>query len=110
MTIVELLKNYQLHDSMLESIRILNDHSIELVIDVCSWMQDTYKDTDPETQIQHFIFDGVTAYEYDQYDLDSDSILEARMLDNQTLELVVLHDDDGICHIVRISASEVHIF
>ena len=109
MTIKELLRKYQFHDSMLEDIQTLNDHSVVLTIDVCLWMQDSYQETDPETQTQRFIFDGVTLCEYDEYDIDSDTIIEAQILDAQTLELIVLHDDDHTCHSVRICATGVNV-
>ena len=110
MTVAELMKKYYFHDSMLESIRLLDDHSVELVIDICRWMQDDYQDSEEEMQIQRFVFKDVNFCEYDEYDIDSDSILEARALDDQTLELVVLHESDESCHIVRIRASYLQIF
>lgn len=109
MTIPELLNKYQLHDSTLEDIRFPDTHSVELIIDVCLWMQDNYQGAEPETQIQHFIFEKVISCEYDEYSIDSDSILEARLLSEQTLELVVLSETDGDCHIIRICAQCVHI-
>ena len=109
MTIKELLGKYQFHDSMLENIQIFDNHSVVLVIDVCLWMQDSYQETDPETQIQRFVFDSVTLCEYDEYDIDSDTILEARTLDDQTLELTVLSDTDHTCHFVQICAGNVNV-
>ena len=110
MTIAELLEKYQLHDSTLENVRVLNGGSVELVIDVCLWMQSAWRNEGAETQIQRFIFEGAAICEYDQHAVDSDSILEARALDERTLELALFRQSDESCHILRVSADSVRIF
>lgn len=109
MTISELLEKYQFHDSTLENVRVLNGGSVELVIDVCLWMQRDYRNEGAETQMQRFLFEGAAVCAYDECAIDSDSILEARAPDERTLELALLRQSDESCHILRVSADSVRI-
>ena len=109
MTVTELLSKRRFHDSTLESIRFLNERSVELVVNVCLWMQEDYANTGEETQIQRFIFEEVAFVEFDGYDMEGDTILEARAPDERTLELALLHEPDGSCHIARIGSTCGHI-
>ena len=109
MTISELLEKYQFHDSTLENVRVLHGDSVELVIDVCLWMQRDYRNEGAETQMQRFLFEGAAVFAYDECAIDSDSILEARAPDERTLELALFGQSDESCHILRVSADSVRI-
>ena len=92
MLIKDFVDQYTLHDSLIESI-LYNDNEkrLEMVIDFCSWMQDGYKDTEPETGIILLTFEGVDAYNGIVGEVNSFSILDF-LFDNTTVRINILDD------------------
>ena len=60
----EFIENYYMHDSWIENVEVL-DGGTKLLFTVgfAFWMQEGYKESDPETGIINVIFDGVKKYE-----------------------------------------------
>ena len=106
----ELISRYNLHDSLLESITVSDDGlTAVLIIDFCNWAQDQYKETEPETYLIRVIFSNVETFVYDDHELNSDTILDAKSISPTSIEIVTLHDETNEISVLRISAREVRI-
>jgi hypothetical protein len=115
MTIQEFLRQYYMHDSLLEEICCdVSGTTAVLKVDFCTWAQAGYTEAQPETQMMQMRFDRVHRIEGSNIYLDSNTILECRATpDNETgVELVVCRDYEGGDHsvdIVRIYAEAVTV-
>ena len=81
MTITDFVANYIMHDSLIDRVEILeNGSTIILWIDFAFWMQNWYKETDPETGMLKVTFQGVSNYLIPaNADWNDISILEAKI-------------------------------
>lgn len=63
MTAHDFVKNYNMHDSLIDNVEILdNGKTIVLWIDFSYWMQEDYKDGDPDTGKLKITFYDVEDY------------------------------------------------
>ena len=110
MSIKEFVKNYIMHDSLIDCVNISDDGTkIEVQIDFAFWMQKNYVESDPETGIISVVFDGVTFYDIpESVNWDEISILETKM-ENQYVKFLLINDmTDDYLEMV-ISAEEVSV-
>ncbi|AWB46069.1 hypothetical protein DCC85_19100 [Paenibacillus sp. CAA11] len=77
MKIDTFIKEYDLHDSLMEDINIKSEKLV-LVIDLCNWRQKNYSGEEDEMKEIKVIFNNVQSYHLDSTNDtgDSDSILE----------------------------------
>ncbi|AZK45321.1 hypothetical protein [Paenibacillus lentus] len=77
MKIDSFIEEYDLHDSLIENIRI-NGEKLVLDIDLCNWRQKNYSPEEDELKEIKVIFNNVQGYHLDSTNdtVDSDSILE----------------------------------
>ena len=110
MTLKELQDRYYMHDSYFE--KIIYDKSrneVELLINFAYWMQDWYKDTDPENALLRCTFKGVSLYDHtwDEIDCKTLGILKTDVTDNTvTFALDDISDD---YHELKITAESVDV-
>ena len=103
MTIHDFLSTYYLHDSLIEKI-IYENNTVELTIDFCFWMQEGYREGDPETGIIHLRFPDVSNMSGPIGDIDDYSILETDYHDG-CFSLLLMDDFNDTCHELRIISS-----
>ncbi len=103
MTINDFLSKYYLHDSLVEKVTHENN-TVALTIDFCFWMQEGYRDEDPETGIVHLLFPDVTFFSGPTGVIDDYSILEANYQDN-CLALLLMDDFNNKTYKLQIISS-----
>ena len=60
----EFIENYYMHDSWIENVEVFDGGTkLLFTVDFAFWMQEGYKESDPETGIINVTFDGVKKYE-----------------------------------------------
>ncbi len=93
MTAHNFVKEYIMHDSLIDSIEVLDTgRTIVLLIDFAFWMQVGYNATDPETGILKVTFSDVTDYNIpENIDWNEISILEATASGN-TVKFSLMND------------------
>ena len=93
MTIKDFVLNYNMHDSLINRIDILENGSLlEFWIDFAFWMQNGYDDSNDETGILKVTFSGVKSYIIpDNICLDEISILEM-VMDNDGVKFSLVND------------------
>lgn len=95
---------YNLHDSLIEKIDYFTaDRRVEIQIELCNWQQDGYKDSDPEIIGVYMIFDEVEKYELSlkSYEFCGNEILEVIEMDDNTMKIVFLTDDNAETIIIK---------
>lgn len=108
MEINDFLRNYYLHDSLLESIDYnKSEKTLVLSIDFCYWTQQGYKDDEPENGMIKVIFRDVANF-FGYYAPNSDSILSAEITEGNSLKLTT-ESDDSCIHTLLIEALSVEI-
>ena len=106
----EIISLYNLHDSLLESITVTDDGlSVVLIIDFCNWAQDQYKETEPETYLIRVTFSNVDTFVCDDHEINSDTILDAKIISPTSIEIITLHDETNEISVMKISAGDVHV-
>lgn len=84
----QFFQKFYLHDSIVNEIRH-DPHKKECVfnIEFCNWMQDSYKDSDPEVILGDLIITGITMFEGDSpFDLfTKNEAIDAQILKTQHL-------------------------
>ena len=89
---------YDLHDSLIEKVNYFDDKKrLEIDIQLCNWRQPDYKASEPELLRMLMVFEGVKAFELSgkDYDFDSDEILDVIYLDDKTVKIVFLTEQDA---------------
>lgn len=110
MTISEFFSEYNLHDSLLESINYDEERkTITLEIDFCYWQQESYTDDMPETGMIKLIFSNVTKFDYTPFSINSDEIIGVNNNSDGELYLEFFNDRTEECHSLSIIAEEVEI-
>ena len=80
MQIQELDKNFNFHDSCITKIDYnQTTERLDIYMDFCNWDQSWYKDSDPELVRAKLTFEGITAYNNLQGDIDYFSIGNAEL-------------------------------
>ena len=87
MTGSEFVAHYIMHDSLIDSVEVKEDGTrIVLMIDFAFWMQNGYKESDPETGSIKVTFNDVSYYDVpDDADWNEISILETRLENGQII-------------------------
>ena len=93
MTLTDFVANYIMHDSLIDKIEILeNGSTIALWIDFAFWMQNGYKENDPETGVIKVAFHGVTNFVIpENVNWDEVSILETKV-DGDCIVFALIND------------------
>ena len=92
------MMKYDLHDSLIEKvIYFADERRLEMKIELCNWQQNGYKDSDPEMRNICIAFEGVEKYELSvgNYEFNSDEILDVVEIDNKTIKIVFLTENDA---------------
>ena len=106
MTSLEFVRNYILHDSLIESVEVLNDgRTIVVMIDFAFWMQPGYNAADPETGTLKVTFDDVSGFSIPQNIMWNEiSILDAAASGN-TVKFSLMNDMTDACSELTICSS-----
>lgn len=98
MTARDFVKNYILHDSLIDSVEVIDDGmTIILLIDFAFWMQPGYRETDPETGALKVTFRDVSKCDVSKCNLpeninwDEISILDTTV-SGETVTFKLLND------------------
>ena len=110
MKIDEFIKNYNLHDSLLEDIKYDAANNIVLLtIDFCYWQQDNYKDETLETETIIIKFNETDEIIYNPYQINSDEILKVYLNEENKITIVVYNDLSEECKEITIKANDVSV-
>lgn len=109
MKVIDFLKTYNFHDSLLESF-VYKEDSKELVfeIDFCYWAQNGFEEGSEENGMVNILFTGVTDFQFEEYELCSDSILSFDLNNTGRIEITV-ETDDGDVHTFSFMADSVEM-
>lgn len=81
MTLSELNKKFNFHDSFIDSIHFEKiQNEVILKIELCNWMQKDYREGEPETSEVQFVFSGIKDCEGPTGDFDEMTILKTEYL------------------------------
>ena len=112
MTNTEFVAHYIMHDSLIDSVDVQEkDMRIVLIIDFAFWMQEDYKDSDPETGLIKVTFNDVSSYDVPKdADWNEISILETS-LDDGRIKFALMNDmtDDYLELIIESNNIDVEI-
>ena len=112
MTGSEFIAHYIMHDSLIDSVEVQDEGTrIVLMIDFAFWMQNGYKESDPETGSIKVTFNNVSFYDIpDDADWNEISILETR-LENGQIKFALMNDmtDDYLELVIESNNVEVEI-
>lgn len=114
MTIQELLRTYDFHDSLLE--KITYDKAAKkliLRIDLCNWQQEWYDAKMPETEEILFVFEKVNEVQIPKVNINSDEIINVSGKENGFgrfgIEFLLFNDVDRVAYAILAFADSVHI-
>lgn len=92
MTIEELNNKYYFHDSMITNINYLAGEKILIILmDLCNWAQENYKEGEPELLKLEIIFEGIEEYDGITGEIDYFSIFKTDV-ENGKLHLLIEDD------------------
>ena len=106
---IEILNEYDFHDSLLE--RFIHDkehNNIILEIDLCNWKQAWY-DEKEETSMISLIFENISDIIVPEFVLNSDEIIKFEVLSGKGVKLVAFNDIKNSCYEMIIYAKSVQI-
>ena len=108
MTAQEFVRKYILHDSLIESVEVLNDgRTIVVMIDFSFWMQPGYNAADPETGTLKVTFNDVSESSIPQnVKWNEVSILDAAASGN-TVKFSLMNDMTDACSELTICSSRI---
>ena len=108
MTAQEFVRKNILHDSLIESVEVLNDgRTIVLMIDFAFWMQPEYNAAEPETGTLKVTFDDVSEFSIPQNIMWNEiSILDTAASGN-TVKFSLMNDMTDACSELTISSSRI---
>ena len=107
MTITKFLSRYNLHDSLISEITF-DDDKLFITVDFCYWMQNGYKDDDPETGVINLIFHDVHSYDGITGKVDDFSILDVVYKDNFII-FSICDDYNDVFYKLKFTASSVNV-
>ena len=112
MTGSEFVANYIMHDSLIDSVDVQEGGTrVVLMIDFAFWMQNDYKELDPETGSIRVTFKDVSYYDLpEDADWNEISILETS-LENGRIKFALMNDmtDEYLELIIETNAVDVEI-
>ena len=93
MTAKEFVSNFIMHDSLIDNVEVLDDgKTIIISIDFAFWMQNGYKECNPETGTLEVVFANVNNYTIpENVDWSAISILETS-LSNDSVKFSLMND------------------
>lgn len=103
MTINNFLSDHYLHDSLVEKV-VYENNTVDITIDFCFWMQEGYRENEPETGIIYLHFPDVTSFSGPSGSLDDYSILEANYQDG-CLILLLMDDFNNTSYELKITSA-----
>lgn len=113
MSIMELLKKYNFHDSNVISI-IHKESELVIEIELCQWKQKYYREGDKELVNKKIKFKYIKNYQWDaeknEDELDYDNILKfdySMEIDLYKIEIVL--QDDGYISVITFIGGEVEL-
>ncbi len=110
MTGSEFVANYIMHDSLIDSVDVQEDGTrVVIIIDFAFWMQNGYRESDPETGAIRVTFNDVSNYDVpEDADWNEISILETS-LENGRIKFALMNDmtDDYLEIIIESSSVDV---
>lgn len=110
MTIKELFENYEFHDSLINKIEFNKEkRTLSMNIELCNYEQRNYKESDDETSIVDFIFEGCDTYNDLVGELDAYSILETVLNSDNQITFNVMDDFSNEYYELHISAKKVEV-
>lgn len=110
MKISKLIKTYNLTGSLLETVQVdAIKRTIILELDFCYWQQKDYDDNDAETGMAGLIFSDCTKYNISNHTINSDEIVKATAIDDNTIDICVESDITEEYHHIEISAMNVEL-
>ncbi|WP_139489613.1 hypothetical protein [Brevibacillus dissolubilis] len=114
MKILEFIKTYYLHDSIVEKLTFCqSEQQLELAVEMCRWQQTFFQEGEPEMQLGRLIFSGVSNYKIDPDPIliNSDEILVFELLPTEECEdekcKIVLYDTINDVKILLFQAKDV---
>ncbi len=91
MKMIKFITKYNLRGSLLEKVSV-NENTVILTLDYCYWQQDDYKDGTKETGIVDIVFDHVNNFIHEDYQINSDEIIDVFIDENDQLNIKVFND------------------
>lgn len=113
MTIQAFCDKYNLHDSLLESIKYdAANKTLRLIVNLCLWAQDEYAESADGAQENEMIqieFSHVTDVDLPDATPNGDSILTVKSILGGVLDIVAFNDDIDDVYLLRIYGEEVSV-
>ncbi|MBN2909203.1 hypothetical protein JQC72_06660 [Polycladomyces sp. WAk] len=93
---LEMLRNINLHDSLMESIHFIEDKKeLRINLELCNWKQKNYKEGEAELVSKILIFKDVEEYNIEpDFPINSDEILEVKITEPSKVEIIILGESD----------------
>lgn len=111
MTISKFFNEYNLHDSLLESISYDEaGKTITLEIDFCYWQQKNYTDDMKETGMITLVFSEVDSFDYIPFSVNSDEIISVSNESENSICIECYDDLTEKSNSIRIVAKRVEVF
>ena len=108
MTLKDFHEKYLLHDSSILSMtHHEQEQTLQISMDFCNWMQYWYDEKEPEVTQINLSFNGVSRFECESKDVEDSDVLEIHVMDDKTLEWVMMKDH--ICFLMYITAENVEV-
>jgi len=110
MTLHDFVQNYNLHDSFFEGIEYFAENqTVKMQINFAFWMQDGYKDGEPETGVIEVRFYGVTEYMCPpEFDCEQLGILQTEEI-NDGVKFMLCNDVTDDFAEITINAKTVEV-
>lgn len=113
MTIQEFCGKYNLHDSLLESVKYdVANKTLRLIVSLCLWAQDGYtkaEDVSQENEMIQIEFSHVTDVDLPDITAHGDSILNVKSILGGALDIVAFSDEIEDVYLLRVYGEEVSV-
>lgn len=110
MNLKDFYNNYEFHDSLLNKIDFNKENGIlTMNIELCNYEQKNYKETDDETSIIDVVFKECKSYDGLVGELDSYSILETVLNNDDQITFNVMDDFNDDYYELHIQADSVEV-
>lgn len=113
MTIQEFCGKYNLHDSLIESVKYdVADKTLRLIVSLCIWAQDEYAEGEDAVQENEMIqieFSHVTDVDLPDVVPHGDSILNVKSILYGALDIAAFSDEIDDVYLLRIYCEEVSV-
>jgi len=107
---IEELKNYDFHDSLLESVIYEKEKNcVVLGIDFCNWRQVWYDENEDETLLISLIFKDVHNVIIPEITLHSDDIISVEVFGRNAVKIVCFNDIKNVVYEITFNSDSVEI-